>query len=77
MTLFICIDCRKIIGCSQDTHKIECLCDYCNDFDECLAETPIGKPVGRRVFFVHYSNSCDGHQKKKIGFRRRQNGNSP
>jgi len=68
--LFICVSCRKIIGCSE-TLVIKTYCDYCDNYNICLNETPLGKPVGRKVFFVKYSNSCEGHNRKPIGFKRR------
>lgn len=67
--LFICLSCRKIIGCSDGTAKLEHLCDYCENFESCLLETPTDKPVGRQVFFISFKEGCAGHNHKQIGFK--------
>lgn len=72
--LFIATCCRKIIGCS-DTPIIKKYCDYCQDYQQCLEETPISQPVGRNVFFIKYPRGCEGHNHELIGFKRKEQRN--
>lgn len=67
--LFICVNCRRIIGCSSGATKMDSQCYNCECFDACTIETPLNTIVARQVFFVHFPNGCEGHNKKPMGFK--------
>ena len=67
--LFICLDCRRIIGCANKGNKMQENCESCKRYDDCTTETPLNQPVGRNVFFIRFENGCEDHH-KRIGFRK-------
>lgn len=62
--LFICLDCRRIVGCAEKGATIQKECEDCSTYDLCKLETPIGVPVGRQVFFIKFKKSCEEHHHK-------------